>query len=361
MGGTGFIQPPPDLSTSDKSVDMDEAWQGDKLTYDIDLNNTGGEDTGVLNLSDEIPNQTQYVDSSLTWSSGDAGYDPATKAITWTGVVTAGGSVNINFQVWVNGGDGTPFSVYNTAEVTSTETQLSTLPALSASTQIQNDVGFEFDGNQAQVGDPGEVVVYQHIMTNTSNYTDTFIFTTDSSQDWTTDVTPDVMLAAGVSTTIQVSVTIDGGTPAGVVDTTTITATSETYEDFTETVADTTTVNQVVTITVTSATGKEAMPGEVVTYTHTLTNDGNATDTFTITVSSDQAWTVSADPFTATLVSGASIDIDVVVVVPPGASHGTIDQTTLTVKSKYNPAVTISQIDVTTVVSYKIYLPLVMR
>jgi len=242
QGGSGLIFSPPDLSSSYKMVDKSEAWHGDILTYTIHLENTGGEETGTLDLTDAIPDGTQYVTDSVSANGGTVDYNSITDEITWTGTVSDH-SVDITFSVLVNGGDGTPFMVENTAEVASTDlTAINTLPTLFASTNIQNQVGFEFDGSQTQEKYPSDVVVYQHVVTNTSNYTETFVFIAKSSNDWLVEKSrSSVLLGVGESTTLVISITIPSAT-SQIMDTTTITATSQTFTNFTQTVDDLTTI-----------------------------------------------------------------------------------------------------------------------
>lgn len=360
-GGTGFNQKPLDLSNSIKRVDKGNAWVGDELTYEIALQNSGDEDTGILTLSDEIPDWTSYVEESLNWNIGEASYISGTNSIAWTGIVPGGEIVYIGFKVSVDGTPGEPFDVVNMVEVTSGDTNLTTLPDLFAETTILNQVGVELAADSAQNGDPGEMVVYQHTLTNTGNQDDTFGFEALSSQGWEVTTPGPVTLGPGLSTTVPVTVTIPAGTLAGVQDATTFTARSQTASSYTAEVTDTTTVDQKVAFTLTEAEPQVVFPGSVVTYTHMLTNDGNLADTYTITVSSDQDWVVTVDPLEVSLPVGESAVLEVRLEVPTDASHEQTDQTTLTVESQANPAVEDSVIDMTTVVDIRIYLPLVVK
>lgn len=97
----------------------------------------------------------------------------------------------------------------------------------------------------------------------------------------------------------------------------------------------------------------DANPGETMTYSHTVTNEGGTFDTKDITTSSSQGWTVTlwesdgitqlsdhngnGIPDTDRLNSGVSATIIVKVTVPPGTLRDTVDVTTVTANSGRNP------------------------
>jgi hypothetical protein len=88
----------------------------------------------------------------------------------------------------------------------------------------------------------GSKVVYEHTLTNLGNGTDTLQLSVVSSQGWgVTVVPPAVTLAAGVSTTVQVWVSIPANAAPGAIDVATAKATSATDGTVFQTVADTTT------------------------------------------------------------------------------------------------------------------------
>jgi uncharacterized repeat protein (TIGR01451 family) len=108
------------------------------LTYDIWLVNSGEMDTEGLDLTDAIPDGTVYVDSSLSWSgAGQAAYNSSQNAITWTGILTAGASVHISYQVTVDPDARESFDVVNLAEVSGAPQNLASLPELQAVTSVE--------------------------------------------------------------------------------------------------------------------------------------------------------------------------------------------------------------------------------
>jgi uncharacterized repeat protein (TIGR01451 family) len=142
MGGIGQVQLMPNLSTSSKTVDLADARLGDVLTYDLWLHNTGGEDSQVLQIIDDIPDKTVFVDNSLTWDSGSASYDAGLERVAWQGAIPSGGSVHIQYQVRVLMVYGAPFTVVNTAQASGASEVIETLPALTASTQVTGEYQF---------------------------------------------------------------------------------------------------------------------------------------------------------------------------------------------------------------------------
>ncbi|MBN2006962.1 MAG: hypothetical protein JXA21_26670, partial [Anaerolineae bacterium] len=97
--------------------------------------------------------------------------------------------------------------------------------------------GVELSPGGARTALPGANVHYTHVLTNTGTTTDTFILTHASSQGWDVGVSASTMgqttilpiqMGAGMTATIMATVTVPAGAVAGTVDTTLITATSQT-------------------------------------------------------------------------------------------------------------------------------------
>ena len=135
-----------------------------------------------------------------------------------------------------------------------------------------------------------------------------------------------------------------------------------------------TTVSQVAGVTITPDNAATAVPGDTVTYVHTVTNTGNGPDTLDLTVSSSEGYTVTlyedvntngvfdvatdtllvdtdADTIvdTGSLANDTSLQILALVAVPAGAADGTVDTTTVTATSSFDTTVTASATDTTTV------------
>lgn len=174
------------------------------------------------------------------------------------------------------------------------------------------------------------------------------------------------------------------GTPAGTVISNTATvdyedANSNPLQAVSNTV--TTTVAQVAAVDIApAANSANADPGDTVCYLHTVTNNGNDTDTLEVTTSSSQGFTVVAyqdvnlngiyDAGTDTALTntnasggvdtgplpdsvsspgGNSMEILVCVDVPAGTADGTVDATDVTVTSDNDPGESDTATDTTTV------------
>ncbi|MGC8951399.1 beta strand repeat-containing protein [Chloroflexus sp.] len=84
-----------------------------------------------------------------------------------------------------------------------------------------------------------------------------------------------------------------------------------------------------------------ADPGATVTFTHTLTNTGNAPDRFTLSLSGlPSGWTATVDPVaTPILARNASITVTVQITVPTGIAAGATATAAIRATSQGNPTV----------------------
>ncbi len=104
-GQTYVWTPPPpsaNFMTSAKIAPA-EAVLGSPFTYTIQITNSGTLATTATHLSDPIPAGLDYVDASLTCSSGTCSYDSVQKEIIWDGPVAIGETITVSFQVVSNG------------------------------------------------------------------------------------------------------------------------------------------------------------------------------------------------------------------------------------------------------------------
>jgi uncharacterized membrane protein len=92
--------------------------------------------------------------------------------------------------------------------------------------------------------------------------------------------------------------------------------------------------------------------GSTQTYTHTLTNNGSAADTLTMSVMSSEGWAVSVSPTSVNLGVGASATIMVTVTVPDSGANGLVDITLVQAASaNAGDAVAATAADVTTLLN----------
>ncbi len=93
-----------------------------------------------------------------------------------------------------------------------------------------------------------------------------------------------------------------------------------------------------------------ADPGEVFTYTHSLTNTGNITDSFEIELLVDSGWSALARPaVVASVPPGATRSVAIVVTAPEGVPAGSTGTVTATAQSAFAPFPSQSVVDRTTI------------
>jgi len=93
------------------------------------------------------------------------------------------------------------------------------------------------------------------------------------------------------------------------------------------------TINDFYSLTVVpTKDAKSGDPGTTVTYTLRMTNTGNATDVYTVTVS-DNVWTTTAPETAGPLVAGNSTNVTIAVTIPVDAAGGAVDTATIIVTS----------------------------
>ena len=184
---------------------------------------------------------------------------------------------------------------------------------------------------------PEETVTYHHQITNTGNISDSYSLTAASQLGWSglTVEPTEVTLTAGESHPFTVTFTVPASAEAGLLEHTTVTATSQSDSNVSATLVDTTTVSLVSSFTFTADQAAEALPGESLVYTHTLENLGNAEELFDLTANSSLSWTVAVSPqSTVTLAAGGTAQVAVTVTVPSDAAAGLLDTTVVTATSQ---------------------------
>jgi uncharacterized repeat protein (TIGR01451 family) len=129
----------------------------------------------------------------------------------------------------------------------------------------------------------------------------------------------------------------------------------------------TTIVQQVASVSVSAGTSKNGSANGQVVYAHTITNNGNAADSFALSAANSGAFTManvvfyadangdgladSATPLTSTgtLQPGASVQVVAVATLPAGAAAGATNNLVVTAASTFNAAASANATDITTV------------
>ena len=262
--------------TGAKSVDKSTAKVGDTLTYTIILTNSGNAD-GTVTVTDEIPTGTTLVADSIT---ANGSYNEENKTITWTDVkVEAGKTAEVSFKVTIN--NDTKTSVTNKAVIDGNK------PTEEVETRIANITGAKsVDKSTAKVGD---TLTYTITLTNSGN-ADGKVTVTDEIPTGTRikdENTTGYNKETNTMTWSNVEVKANGGTA-------TLTLEVVVKDDTTDTVKNVAKIDnkeipekpetKVANITGAKSVDKPtAKVGDTLTYTITLTNNGNADGTVTVT------------------------------------------------------------------------------
>lgn len=104
------------LRASQMKVSKSRARSGDRLTYEIEINNHGVQDFSDATLTNLLPEELSYVSETLTASSGNAIYDHG--VISWAGTLSAGSRVTVTYQVSTGYGNQSHTAILNSAQIT---------------------------------------------------------------------------------------------------------------------------------------------------------------------------------------------------------------------------------------------------
>ncbi len=283
---------------------------GTVVTYAHTLTNAGGTaDTFTLTTH-----------STQGWTVDT---DPAP-----TATLSAGATTPVVVSITVPAG--VPSGTVDTTFVTATS---AADPALTAAVIDTTTIGFApgviFAPNHVITNALDTTYPHTHTLTNAGNHTDTFNLDFDTSAGWGSLDTPGPFeLGPMASTVVTVMVTVPSGVAES--DTSVVTATSDggagpaVVRDVTSAFSP--------GVAFTPDSEETLSPDNVVTYTHTLTNTGDATDTFHLAWDSSLGWATLLDPGPFTLVDGETQDVRVRVTVPPGTA-GMTETTVVTATS----------------------------
>jgi uncharacterized repeat protein (TIGR01451 family) len=213
------LQNTPRVMDIEKTASSPAVIVGEHLTYTLQISNLEPNfPTHNLILTDTLPEGTQLITATLPFTlSGDAvswkrnTLDPQeawqTRFVVEVLPTTTGTVDNLNYSV---SSDETSLPVSG-----STVTTIVHAPEVDLSPDLH------------WFSQPDQVATYIHTLTNMGNYTDTYDFSHTSSQGWSVSYQTPVTLGAGQSTSVVVGVEVPQNAPNGIVDSTSITATSQ--------------------------------------------------------------------------------------------------------------------------------------
>jgi uncharacterized membrane protein len=210
-------------------------------------------------------------------------------------------------------------------------------------------------------GAPGSQVAHTLTITNSGSYTDTFSIAA-GAHAWPATLASSIgPLAPGASASINLSVTVPANAAAGASDSLTLTIASGIDSQQQAVVTRTTTTGAIygIELEATSDTNSGA-PGRPVSYTLTLRNTGNTSDTFDVQLNGAQ-WPTQATPLSVQLAPGQQASIVVTVAIPATAALQTEDTVLMRATSQGDSGVVAEATLRTVAEAHRLYLPIIRR
>lgn len=195
-------------------------------------------------------------------------------------------------------------------------------------------------------------VSFTHILTNTGNQAGTFSLAAvvqGAPPGWSAAPSqPSCSLVQNASCTFTVNVTVPAGAQAGDQEIT-VTASITGPPAVSSRVVDVVRVPAIPSLqfTPTNLSGAGDPAGQV-SYLHTLTNTGNADDTYTVTLDLTPGWSATVDPVTVAVPRGQSRPVTVTVTLPSGVPAGSTGVVTATATASHAPHPSAQIVDQTT-------------
>ena len=294
---------------------------GGTITYTLTLSNTG-------NMSD-----TYTIAGSVSGKPWTTNWPPTVGPVAGGGIA----QVDVTVQISSTASDGDQSYVVITAasQGDPTKSDTSVLTTTATTQPVQRDVTIA-PHTDAQTGDVGTTVAYTLRVTNTGTITDYFNLSIGGPTWSTTLSVYGLNLKPGEGQPVTVYVQVPAGATNGAQDAATITARSAVVP----TVADSATLTTTayvptygvdMTPLVAQQTGH---PGDVMTYTLTVRNTGERTDTYTLSKAGDVWTTTLSAPSVGPLAPNGTAQFDVMVQIPGGAISGTFDMVQVTAASQ---------------------------
>jgi len=214
--------------------------------------------------------------------------------------------------------------------------------------------------SEEKLGATGDTIDFSLTVTNTGAMEDTFDITLGGNLWVTVAPLTTGLLEPDEAVDVTVSVTIPTDALPGEQDSVDVTFTSQGDPEVSIT-ATLTTRNFVYGLSVAPESDEQTgQPGEILTYTITVTNTGEAGDMFSIVVDGN-LWDTSSPATTIWLESGLSEEIQVDVTIPLDALFGAVDVAVLTFTSQHDP-LSMAAVTLTSRVPFLYnYLPIVLR
>ena len=198
----------------------------------------------------------------------------------------------------------------------------------------------------AQSGLPGAPLTFTHALTNTSNFTATFVLACENALGWEMDC-PSLAteLAPGQTTSVTTSVVVPAGVFSGTVNTMAVTVTIQAHPEAYAAIQDQVVVAPLSGASLSDGHEETGWPNSTITLTHTLTNTGNFTNTFELSCASAQDWRTDCPASITDLGPGQATEVVVGLSVPMGVLSDTLNTVWLTATIQASPAISAAVAD----------------
>jgi hypothetical protein len=295
--------------------------QGGTVTYTLTLLNAGNV-TDTFTIAGSVTGQPWPT----SWPSS-------------VGPLAGGGTTQIDVTVQITSSSGSSRAVITATSQGDAGKQATSVLTTTATTQpLQRGVEIA-PPTATQTGDIGGTVTYTLRVTNTGTVDDYFNLSISGPNWGTTLSVYGLNLKAGEGQSVETYVQIPSSAISGTQDSATVTARSAVVPSVADNSTLTTTAyapTYGVSLTP-SAAQQDGHPTDVMTYTLTVRNTGERTDTYDLSKAGN-AWNTSLPASVGPLAPNSTTQFDVVVQIPAGAVGGSQDVVTVTAASQHDAA-----------------------
>lgn len=245
---------------------------------------------------------------------------------------------------------------------------------VTTTAQLTPAVGLLAPDENSGFGLPGETIVYTHTLSNVPTparmtpVPDTFIFSALVPLGYEVTLPPSVFLQPFESRVVQVSIKLPTGVLSGTIDAMRLSVRAAGNAAVAADAREYTTIRQVVNAVMSPQYTRIVEAGDALELTHQLLNSGNAADTFDLTYTQSQNWSLNLQPAIRTLQPNQQAPfITLTVNVPAGVAPGTVNRVTVRARSRSDPGRMFEVENVFIVpvalpsVTYSVYMPVVAR
>ena len=292
-----------------------------------------------LDFIHTLTNQANGTDSFTISTSGPPGWTISVLPAAAINGLAAGASRQVTVRVTPAAGASPTGNPYNiTVRACSQTDGTVCAPQVTDQVNVAAAAVPRFDGPQSAAVDPGAASpALAHTVTNVGSLAGTFAITVEAPLGWTAAPPTGTLtnVASGGSANFSYSVTPPSSALAGAYAVRVRAQTTTDANAALALVVDSVTVNKRAGLSLSPASqGPDSQPpATIVTYTLTLNNSGNFTDTITLAASvSRPGWSARVTPASVAWTPGSSgpQTIQVQVTIPPGEPAGAQNVTTVT-------------------------------